>query len=308
MLTAGADLEDFKKNPLLLWNHTRPNGNETDQILPLGYWDDLEVKNGSITGVPVFDDTDEFAKKIYGKVENGTLKMCSAGAEPIETSNDPTLLSQGQTRETVTKWKLKEASIVDIGANPESLAVALYDKGLNRINLAAGSNNFIPQITLSDMDDNKKKEENLTDDDKKKEVTMSDEDKKKMEELQKENEELKKKLKLQEEGEKEKKSEQLAEKAFDEKKITAKQKEHIIKLANAEYDAAKAYVDSLPAQENLADKFKGNPLEVERKQKRLMELSAKSGKDMFMTGELTELKELDPDLYKLKYEEATTKK
>jgi len=82
--TAGIDLTDFKQNPLLLFMHKRPTGERTDEVLPLGYWDDIQVADGKITGVPVFDDTDPFAVKIYNKVENGTIKMAYAGLHPLE--------------------------------------------------------------------------------------------------------------------------------------------------------------------------------------------------------------------------------
>ena len=68
--TEGVDLSHFKLNPLLLWMHVRPKGKSKDEILPLGYWEDIQLKDGQITGVPVFDDEDEFAMKIYRKVEN----------------------------------------------------------------------------------------------------------------------------------------------------------------------------------------------------------------------------------------------
>ena len=136
MLTDGAILEDFEKNPLMLFNHIRPEGNSKDQLLPIGNWVDLAIEGDNIVGTPYFDDNDEFAMKIYHKVENGFICMCSAGAEPIEVSEDPDLMLPGQERPTVIKWRLKEGSICDIGANPQSLAVALYDRDFNSIKLS----------------------------------------------------------------------------------------------------------------------------------------------------------------------------
>lgn len=143
MLTAGAVLDHFYKNPVLLWNHQRPEGNTKNQILPLGHWEDLEVVGDEIWGTPFFDDKDEFAMQVYHKVEAGHIRACSAGADPLETSKKKSDLLPGQKLATVTKWILKEASICDIGANPDSLSVALYDSSDRQIKL---SDTLIPKI------------------------------------------------------------------------------------------------------------------------------------------------------------------
>ncbi len=62
--------------------------------------------------------------------------MASAGLEPIETTPDPALVLPGQTRETVTRSKLVEVSIVDIGGNDEALQ--LYGQEGKLLKLAAG--------------------------------------------------------------------------------------------------------------------------------------------------------------------------
>lgn len=150
MLTEGALLDDFEKNPLMLWNHQRPEGTDKNQILPIGHWEDIEVNGDEISGVPVFDDKDEFAMSIFHKVEGGHIRMCSAGAEPLETSEEESVLLPEQSKATVTKWRLKEASIVDIGANPGALAVALYDANDNLIRLSDPLlKNLIPNITMT---------------------------------------------------------------------------------------------------------------------------------------------------------------
>lgn len=38
VLTAGIRLENFLKNPIMLWNHTRAWSDKEDQILPIGRW------------------------------------------------------------------------------------------------------------------------------------------------------------------------------------------------------------------------------------------------------------------------------
>lgn len=145
VLTAGVDMEQFLKNPIMLWMHGRAWGNKKEDVLPLGHWQDIEVKNNQITGVPFFSDDDEFAMSIYKKVEEGTIRMASAGLDPIETSEDEENLVQGQRYPTVTKSRLLEASIVDMGSNDN--ACALYNNG-TIIQLADGdyTNTFIPLL------------------------------------------------------------------------------------------------------------------------------------------------------------------
>ena len=65
--------------------------------------------------------------------------MASAGLEPMETTPDPALVLPGQTRETVTRCKLVEVSIVDIGGNDEALQ--LYGAEGKLLKLAAGEDN-----------------------------------------------------------------------------------------------------------------------------------------------------------------------
>lgn len=128
--TAGINLEGFTKNPLLLWMHKRPKGESKDEVLPLGYWDDVQLNGEELSGIPVFDDKDAFAMQIYNKVENGTIKMASAGLEVGEFKED----DKGE----VWLWNstLFEASLCDIGSNPEAMAVSLYNENHELVTLS----------------------------------------------------------------------------------------------------------------------------------------------------------------------------
>lgn len=151
VLTDGIDLSGFQKNPVMLFNHVRPSGTDKNQILPIGHWEDIEVNGDELSAVPVFDDKDDFAMSIYNKVEAGHLRMASIGTMPIEVSDDPALMVQGQTLPTVTKSLMKEASIVDIGANPDALDVALYDANGSMIKLADQLPAYFLTINKSEM-------------------------------------------------------------------------------------------------------------------------------------------------------------
>ncbi|MCD8177301.1 MAG: hypothetical protein LUE98_07715 [Tannerellaceae bacterium] len=151
LLTEGGDLSDFKKNPIMLYNHHRTWSGKTDEILPIGVWEDYKVEGGVITGSPRFDLKDDFAKKIAGKVEGGFLKACSVGIRILEVSEDPKYLKPGQTRPTVVKWKLKEVSIVDIPVNPNAAGIVLYDANDNVITLSESGNSSLLPLLNKDI-------------------------------------------------------------------------------------------------------------------------------------------------------------
>ena len=133
VLTSGIDVSQYKRNPVLLWMHRRAFEGDS---MPIGKVENLRVEDGKLIGTPVFDQDDDFSKRIESKWENGYLRMASAGLEPLETSSDPSLVSDGQTRETITRSKLIEVSIVDIGGNDDALQ--LYGEEGRLLTLAAG--------------------------------------------------------------------------------------------------------------------------------------------------------------------------
>lgn len=136
VLTEGIDLSQYERNPVLLWMHRR---SWEPGAMPIGRVENLRRDGDMLIGTPVFDQNDPFAKQIAGKWENGFLRMCSAGLEIMETAADPALVLPGQTRETVTRCKLIEVSIVDIGGNDEALQ--LYGADGKQLKLGAGEDN-----------------------------------------------------------------------------------------------------------------------------------------------------------------------
>lgn len=134
--TDGIDYSQYEKNPILLFMHRR--GRKED--MPIGIMTNLRVENGILYGTPKFDDDTEDERNISKKWERGTLRMLSAGLDVLEWSEDPAMLVAGQTRPTVTKSKLIEVSVVDIGSNDDALQVGLYHEG-KLLTLAAGEDN-----------------------------------------------------------------------------------------------------------------------------------------------------------------------
>lgn len=125
VITAGIDLTDFLKNPIMYWLHNTPTGADPKSGLPIGYWTDIQVKDKEITGVPVFNDNDDFAMKIYNMVEHGTVRAASVSLEkPVSLDTDKAHWIPGQTKPTVLKCKLGEASIVDRGSNADAVTLS----------------------------------------------------------------------------------------------------------------------------------------------------------------------------------------
>lgn len=135
VLTAGMDVEQYQRNPVLLYMHERGN--------VIGYVKDLRVEDGEVTGEPVFDEASELSVRCKKQWEFGSLKMVSAGLDILETSEDPELLVPGQTSPTITKSKLFEVSLVDIGANDD--AIVLQRDG-RKITLGRDSEHPLPML------------------------------------------------------------------------------------------------------------------------------------------------------------------
>jgi hypothetical protein len=147
VLSDGIDMSSFEQNPIMLWMHNRASNGKTDDVLPLGYWEDVELKDGVLSAVPNFDDDDPFAMSIYNKVEKGVIRSCSMGLTPVNvdvmsmkeiemrayrSGRGP---STGETIDlgadegdspmvlVVMNSRLNEASIVDIGSNANSVVL-----------------------------------------------------------------------------------------------------------------------------------------------------------------------------------------
>lgn len=124
ILTSGIDYEQYLRNPVVLHMHDRHNPAKRGQEV-VGRCLRLYVEDTNLVAEIEFDENDDFAKTIAGKVERGFLRMASLYAEVIEATNDPEYLLPGQIYETVTKCKLVEISIVDIGGNDDALKLSL---------------------------------------------------------------------------------------------------------------------------------------------------------------------------------------
>lgn len=148
VITAGIHCEKFLKNPVMLWNHSRSCGSKND-VLPIGYWQDLRIENNTLTAEAVFDAEDAFAQQIASKVEQGVVRACSIGIRVLETSAKEEDLLPGQSAETVTACELREISLCDIPANGNAVAVALYDEADRLIGLSELPQTILPIYSLN---------------------------------------------------------------------------------------------------------------------------------------------------------------
>jgi hypothetical protein len=308
--TAGCDMSQFKRNPIMLWMHNRAYMGREDEVLPLGHWENIRIEGSQILADAIFDQDDEFAQKIESKVESNTLRMASVGIKPIVMSNDPKDLKPGQTYETPIKWKLREASIADIGANDNALA--LFDENDKLVILSSGNN--VPLKKLSEQKPNipmknifkflgladnapeaevETKVQNLVDTNK----TLSD----KITALELEKTTLTTKLADIDKQKIEKQKADsilLVDSAVKDGRIEATQKETFLKLFAADFESASSTLAAMKAHTPVSREIgKGK----ERKEN--LQLADMSWDQLDKGNKLADLKLNDPELYKEKFEE-----
>lgn len=121
----GADLENFMKNPVVLWAH-----NYAEPAIGKALWVTKTRKN--IKAKTKFAETPR-AEEVYQLYKGGFLKAFSVGfipteshkPEPKEIEKRPELST---ARNIIDKWELLEFSAVPVPANPEALATAVKTK------------------------------------------------------------------------------------------------------------------------------------------------------------------------------------
>lgn len=145
VLTEGMDISQYQRNPVLLYMHWRG--------MVIGNLLDIKKEGENITAELSFDEASEMSKQFKKQYEFGSLKMVSVGIDVIEMSEDPDNLIDGQTAPTITKSKLYEVSLVDIGANDDAIVLRREGKIMN---LSSGSAYELPKLSKID----KKKNQN----------------------------------------------------------------------------------------------------------------------------------------------------
>ena len=123
VITSGIDYTQYERNPVVLFMHNRSTRDKPtgDEVIGRAR---LSKEGGQLIAYITFDTENEFASKIEKKVKGDFIRMCSMFADIIEASSDEALVLPGQKYETITKCKLVEISIVDIGGNDDAIRLS----------------------------------------------------------------------------------------------------------------------------------------------------------------------------------------
>lgn len=295
MLTSGADLEEFKKNPVMLYNHDNWD-------MPIGRWENIRVEGTQILADPVFDMKDPKAAEIARKVQDNFIRACSIGAWVRESSSDTSLRLEGQTEATVTRWTVREASICNIPANHNALA--LYDANGKRV--ADEDIATILELTdntprIENHNSNNQETENQMKEELAKMLNLSDkaEDTAIVNEVRSLRAQLDDYKKRDQDAQKAE-AVSLTDAAIREGRLDASAREATLKLFNADHASAKAMLSALPKPASVNEeinksKDKGNS--------KLDEWAKLSWDELDKAGHLPELKTQAPDIYEEKFKE-----
>lgn len=315
-LMSGAELEEFKNNPVMLLQHNRPReyAGAKEIMFPIGKWWDIRVDGTRLLAKPDFDDEDEIALKVQHKVEKGYLNGASVWVDPIEASEAPEVMLAGQSLPTLTKWGVNEASIVDIPGC--RTALALRNSAGTRIELSATSDADVSNLLKSfikptSTTKNMKKEhllklglqEDASDDAISEKLSVIITGNQQLQTLVTENTNLKNEvIALKAQADKAK-VDALIDGARKENKIFEGEVEQYKKLAVADFETTKSIIDNMKPNVSLEKQMEAGS-KTETNKLAASELLKLSGADLYMQGKLEQLKELDPENFKLKYKEA----
>lgn len=115
----GWDLTRYQKNPIVAYGH-RTWSDDPDMILGTS---EVRVEGNQLIGKVRFEsaDVNPVAEKVWQKVQAGTLRMASVGANPIEWRMG--IAADGENPGVLyfTRTELYEWSIVPLGSNPDAL-------------------------------------------------------------------------------------------------------------------------------------------------------------------------------------------
>lgn len=302
MLTSGANLDEFRRNPVMFLHHN-------DYDLPIGRWENIRVEGSQILADAVFDELDDQAMKVKGKVDRGFIRMASIGAwAPEEKTEDPAMMLPGQTGPTVTKWTVREASIVAIGANHNALR--MYNRSTGELidlsdtdavlrlmdDLSIKKNDNMSTLkTILNLQDNasdadietavqnlQQENESL----KQTNATLEDENKRLKDEADKAETQRKEMQKTE--------AVKLVDAAVRDGRLDASGKDAFIALFDTDFERAKATLNSIP-------KVKSVVSQIEEQQVELKDFVSKSWDELDRAGLLPKLKDAAPEIYAQKF-------
>lgn len=115
--TSGISLSRFTPNPVMLDGHNSSNSSV------IGKWVSKQMDKGILSYDTDFDDGDDHAKMIQGKIDRGYIKGCSMG---IAFKREDLQMINGEL--ILLKCELLECSIVSIPSNANALRLYVDDK------------------------------------------------------------------------------------------------------------------------------------------------------------------------------------
>lgn len=152
---AGLDLARLRANPVILDNHQGGNASV------IGRWVNIQLEGNLLTAEAEFDEGDENAMMIAGKVERGFLKGASLGLNPFSMSNfqiapdDVYDLVQSEALEASIVAIPNNANAIRLYASTEDSLRELQEKEVSEILLMASDlskinfNTSMKKITLN---------------------------------------------------------------------------------------------------------------------------------------------------------------
>ncbi len=107
----GGDLNNFMKNPIMLWGHRMVNGDVEDVM---GHWENLRKTSDSIVANPSFAEHPK-AQYLKRMVEDGHIRSVSIGYMVNDDGYD-------FESKSVKNWEMLEASWVTVPSNVEAVS------------------------------------------------------------------------------------------------------------------------------------------------------------------------------------------
>ena len=134
----GWDLTNFRKNPVVLFNHDDGGGGffgSPSRSLPIGTWSGVEVTGGKLRGIADFDMVDGFATEVLGKIERKLINATSVRWLPIEHRVEKERLDEQSDDEQMVvvfvRQELLEASFVVLPSDPGAVIMRADGKSLD---------------------------------------------------------------------------------------------------------------------------------------------------------------------------------
>lgn len=116
---AGWDLKRYQTNPIVCYQH-KSNSDNPDMILGTS---EVRIEGNQLIGLVRFESAEinPVAEKVWQKIQAGTLRMASVGANPTSGHWGDAIAGEDPEIIYFDGAELVEWSIVSIGSNPEAL-------------------------------------------------------------------------------------------------------------------------------------------------------------------------------------------